>query len=51
MGKKLQFYVPQGEPVMKTDYTLRTTKNGRRQAVAMHKGRKLYRFVSKDFKK
>jgi len=51
MAKMLEFYNPGGQPVKKTEYTIRTTKNGRRQAVADHKGKKLYRFVSKDFKK
>jgi len=51
MAKNLEFYNPGGEPVTKSSYIIRTTKNGRKQAVADHKGKKLYRFVSNDFKK
>ena len=51
MAKMLEFYNPGGEPVMKSKYTIRTTKNGRKQAVADHNGKKLYRFVPMNFKK
>lgn len=54
MAKRLEFYNPQGEPVTTSNYTLRTintSKGKRKQAVATHKGKKLYRFVSLDFKK
>jgi hypothetical protein len=54
MVKRLEFYVPQGTPIMTSNYTLRTitTPRGKRkQAVATHKGRKLYRFVPMNFKK
>lgn len=55
MAKRLQFYVAQGEPIMTSNYTVRTinTKRGKRkQAVAKLKnGKRAYRFVAMDFKK
>lgn len=51
MAKILEFYNPQGSPIRTSNYVIRTTTNDRRQAVASYKGKKLYRFVAKDFKK
>lgn len=54
MVKRLEFYNPQGSPVTTSNYTLKTintSKGKRKQAIATVKGKKLYRFVSMDFKK
>jgi len=48
MGKSVKFYdVVDKQPVIKTQYKIRKTKNDRLQAVADHKGRKLYAFIKK----
>ena len=52
MAKTLEFYdYKTGRPYRTSQYVLRTTSNGRRQAVATRDGRKLYRFVKSDFKR
>jgi len=52
MAIMLEFYNPQGSPIKTTNYvvnTLNTSKGKRKQAVATHNEKKLYRFVSSDF--
>lgn len=55
MAKRLTFYVAQGKPITTSNYVLKiiNTKRGKRkQAIAtMKDGRKVYRFVTMDFKK
>ena len=56
MVKKIKFYdYKKGKPVMLDNYIVRNTmtdKGLRRQAVGTTKdGRKLYKYVAKDFKK
>lgn len=56
MAKRLEFYNPGGKPITTSNYIIRTTLNGRKQAVATVKDKggefkTLYRFVSSDFKK
>ena len=54
MAKRLEFYVPQGQPIITSNYILKiinTSKGKRKQAITTYKGRKLYRFVSMNFKK
>lgn len=46
MATKIKFYdVVDRKSVTTSDYDVRRTKNDRLQAIASHKGRKLYRFL------